>query len=274
VHEGFQETATTVKDDSCQNIIEQRIWFQEKINAVRYIAQDMSGAIYTTINIKNENMDFQYDNWEGNSLVTTKLGGPCTTNNTSPECVMLATPDRNINKYADLTGTNLLELARLKLLTLDTTLTQELATLNNTADLIGCPPDNLSTKQKTFNTSRDIGYIPTNTLRNALQELSPYYIDPSMLAVLLSYLITDPRFLTRLRTIPAEVTYINENIDAFYTLVAPETAASADMNKRANESIGGYIYNLKNYNTSGQLNGYGCGINGDYAQLSNAGGWI
>jgi len=273
---GVKEGFDNPQEDSCDYINTQRDWFQDKIYAIRTIAQDMSGAIYTTMNIKDENMKMQYDNWIGNIMLTTKLGGSCTTDNTSPECMMLATPDIHIAKYANLSGTNLLELARLKLLSLDTTLTQELAKLNDSADIIGCRPNYMATQQKTFNTGRDIGYLATNTLRNSLQQLSPYYIDPALLSILMSYLIDDPRFLTRVNTIPANTGYINENLDSLFNIVKPHSAGSADLNNTINGRITPYMTSLRNYNLSSLSNGYSCAINASgYAQLSNSSnGWV
>jgi len=266
VKEGFDDQHT----ESCDYINTQRDWFQDKINTVRTLTQDMSGAIYSTMDIKDENMIFQYDNWEGNSLLTTKLGGKCTTKNTSPECINLATPDKHINTYANLSGTNLLELARLKLLTLDTTLTEELAKLNDTADIVGCTPNYMAIEQKSFSTERDIGYLATNTLRDSLRQLSPYYIDQSILSVLMSYLIDDPRFLSRVNTIPANTSYIHENIEALFGakgIYMTSVDSNVDLQIKENPAL---LSSLSNYDTTSLNSGYSCVKNGIYAQLSKA----
>jgi hypothetical protein len=268
IKEPFQ---VTVQTESCDYINSERDWFKDKLAAVRQLAQDLSGGIYATMNIKDENMKYQYDNWEGNLSLTTQKAGSCTTSNTSPECILLASADSNIAKYAQLSGPDLLEIARYKLLELDTTLKNELSRLDKTADVIGCPQTTSSQYTKTFNSSRDIAYISTEALRDKLRELSPYYIDTALLNVLLTYLIDDPRFLTRVNTIPAYTGYIKENINTYWNITRALGTTSGDVTNYVNgaftttqrSALSNYNYNISS-NSNFSL---ACGIRGPDAGL-------
>jgi hypothetical protein len=276
--ENFQDA----RQVNCDYINSQRDWFQNEITAVRILAQDLSGGIWSTMDIKGENMNFQYANWEGTPDLTTYLGGPCSSSNTSPNCMKLASVDSNVVQYANITGDNsgLLEIARIKLIELDTTLTEELANLNDVADVLGCSNYSLyksgmkldlTYNQKTFNISRDVGDLETSILRNALQELSPYYIDPSILNILLEYLINDANFLARVNTIPANVQYINQNIESLFGTAVERGTTYIDFYNSVKNTV-----NFKNaqsnfltYSNAPAPSGYYCGLDStkNYATL-------
>ena len=279
--EKFQDA----KQVNCDYINSQRDWFQNGITAVRILAQDLSGGIWTTMDIKKENMNFQYANWEGNANLTTYLGGPCSSSNTSSNCMKLASVDSNILQYANITGdsSGLLEVARLKLITLDTTLTEELAKLNDVADVLGCSNYSLyksgmkldlTYNQKTFNISRDVGDLQTSILRNALEELSPYYIDPSILNILLEYLIDDANFLGRVNSIPTNVQYINQGMESLFGVAVPSTAIIKTYPDFYNTQIRSLDFiktqsNLLTYTNAPAVGSYYCGIDSksNYARL-------
>jgi hypothetical protein len=265
--ESFQ--TAPVQAESCNYINSERAWFQDKIQAVRAMVQDMSGALYATIRIKNENMRFQYANWEGNAALTTQLGGKCTEKDTSPECILLATADSNIAKYAQLGGPDLLETAVIRLNDLEVRLTNDLRRLNNQADIIGCPPTALSRFTRAFNVQKDVSYLDTILLRDKLRELSPYYIDPTLLNVLLWYLIDDPRFLQRVRTVHAQTQYVNDNIDTYWSISKGINSASALDNYANTNFTETQKGAFKTYDTAkaAASGNFACGLRGGNAAL-------
>jgi hypothetical protein len=93
----------------------------------------------------------------------------------------------------------------------------------------------------------------------------------------MSYLIDDPRFLSRVNTVPANTGYMNESIETVFGITKPTSAGYADLNNMVTSQISNnqqLLTSLKNYDINTMTNGYKCGINGGYAQLSNAAGWV
>jgi hypothetical protein len=270
IHYSTKEAFATIdpiQKESCDYITEQRTWFYDKLSAVRQMSQELRRAMDASMAIKAENMLFQYSNWEAGILgLNRNASAKCSESNTSPDCIMLATVDSNVAGYAQLTGQDLLEVARNKMNTLDTVLNDELKRLTNNADVLGCPDDALSLQIRTFDTSRDIAYFPVATLREKLRELSPYYIDPSLLTVLLSYLIDDPRFLTRVKTVEGQSSNVIDNMNEYWLIAKSSANADSAINREPAPASSSEWQNF--LLTPASDNIYACGIRGGYAEVA------
>ena len=165
---------------SCSEMGTLRRFFMDKLAEVRASMDDLSGTEVLAVNLKTENMKYQYQfsdtctDFVNRSEIKGRQEIP------RKACIGLASQDDPISGglLANYDTTNL------TLYQEEVKIQDNIQTINDTIALIGCDLSGFS-----FSADTDIGTIDTEGLRAKLNELSPYYISPGTLDFVTTYLV-------------------------------------------------------------------------------------
>ena len=221
ISEGFQ--VRNGYDEACNELIMKRDFLKNYMGKLRMPIQDLSSTMVSAKLAKKENMAFQ-NVWKDKCLSIVDLETSTTT--TAKACRALASVDKyelevlpDIDKfYATVLFANQPKLDYvLKLLNFYTNLIQcrvpntSLATFDASENLVVTDASrNVFTVSRTnsINVSRDFGDLDTTRLALELEKLSPYYLSPDVVKLIIKFMISQET-LEYLKTTSQD--YINSN---------------------------------------------------------------
>ena len=221
VYEGFQ--VRNGYDEACNELIMKRDFLKNYMSKLRMPVQDLSSNMISAKLAKKENMAFQ-NIWKDKCSSITDL--ETSSSSIAKACRALASVDKyelevlpDIDKfYATVLYANQPRLDYvLKLLNFYTNLIQcrvpntSLATFDASENLVVIDASrNVFTVSRTnsIDISRDFGDLDTTTLALELEKLSPYYLSPDVVKLIIKFMISQES-LEYLKTTSQD--YINSN---------------------------------------------------------------
>jgi hypothetical protein len=221
ISEGFQ--VRNGYDEACNELIMKRDFLKNYMGKLRMPIQDLSSTMVSARLAKKENMGFQ-NVWKDKCLSIVDL--ETSTTSTAKACRALASVDKyelevlpDIDKfYATVLFANQPKLDYvLKLLNFYTNLIQcrvpnsSVATFDASENIVVIDASrNVFTVSRTnsINISRDFGDLDTTRLALELEKLSPYYLSPDVVKLIIKFMISQET-LEYLKTTSRD--YINSN---------------------------------------------------------------
>jgi hypothetical protein len=221
ISEGFQ--VRNGYDEACNELIMKRDFLKNYMGKLRMPIQDLSSTMVSARLAKKENMGFQ-NVWKDKCLSIVDL--ETSTTSTAKACRALASVDKyelevlpDIDKfYATVLFANQPKLDYvLKLLNFYTNLIQcrvpnsSVATFDASENVVVIDASrNVFTVSRTnsINISRDFGDLDTTRLALELEKLSPYYLSPDVVKLIIKFMISQET-LEYLKTTSRD--YINSN---------------------------------------------------------------
>ena len=221
ISEGFQ--VRNGYDEACNELIMKRDFLKNYMGKLRMPIQDLSSTMVSARLAKKENMGFQ-NVWKDKCLSIVDL--ETSTTSTAKACRALASVDKyelevlpDIDKfYATVLFANQPKLDYvLKLLNFYTNLIQcrvpnsSVATFDASENVVVIDASrNVFTVSRTnsVNISRDFGDLDTTRLALELEKLSPYYLSPDVVKLIIKFMISQET-LEYLKTTSRD--YINSN---------------------------------------------------------------
>jgi len=199
--------AANPKQETCAQLGQLRTILNQKVALARQRVQDVSGSQLVAMNMKDENMRLQKE-----------YAAACSKNMT-PECIKLASQDTTVFPLLDD-----YDQVNEKAFEDEDDIKDILGTIKTAFSLLGC---DTTTTTMDYGAEKDIGFVDTESLREKLGELSPYYISPANLQYISSTLIGADEISGLFQTVDKNAGSMETAVSATKTLVGPYIPSSS-----------------------------------------------